>query len=116
MDPHALQEHESALTAQLIDGLQRMPQIRILGPIDQLRTRGHLVSFVCQDIHAHDVAAYLNSYNICVRAGHHCAQPLAQSLGVIASVRVSFYWYNTHEEVTFFLDVLAQLLAEHDAL
>lgn len=113
LDAQAVQTHEASLTAQLIEGLQRMPQIRILGPIDQLRTRGQLVSFVCQDIHAHDIAAYLNSYNICVRAGHHCAQPLAQSLGVVASVRVSFYWYNTHEEVTFFLQVLTQLLAQH---
>lgn len=116
LDSHVAQEHTAALTAQLIDGLQRLPQIRILGSLDQLRTRGHLVSFVCQDIHAHDVAAYLNSYNICVRAGHHCAQPLAQSLGVAASVRVSFYWYNTHEEVNLFLHVLAQLLTENSAI
>jgi len=112
LDVQAVHAHEAALTAHLIEGLQRIPGIRILGPVDQLRVRGHLVSFVCDTIHAHDVAAYLNLYNICVRAGHHCAQPLAQSLGSLASVRVSFYWYNTHEEVDRLLELLAALMAK----
>lgn len=116
LDPAMVHAHEAALTTQLIHGLQRIPGIRILGPVDHLCERGHLVSFVCDGIHAHDVAAYLNAYNICVRAGHHCAQPLAQSLGIVASVRVSFYWYNTHDEVAQLLTVLTQLMTKNSLL
>lgn len=112
LDVQAIHAHEAALTKQLIHGLQRIPGIQILGPVDELCTRGHLVSFVCSGIHAHDVAAYLSMHNICVRAGHHCAQPLAQMLGVLASVRVSFYWYNTADEVDFLLAVLTRLMTE----
>jgi len=110
LNPQEIHSHEAALTAQLIQGLQRIPGIHILGPIEQQTEQRHIVSFVCEKFHAHDVAAYLNSYNICVRAGNHCAQPLADALEIPASVRVSFYWYNTHDEVTFFLAVLTKLM------
>ena len=75
-----LQKHEAALCAQLIDGLVPYKKITILGPIEQLKKSGHLVSFAIDGIHAHDVAAHLSNYGICVRAGHHCAQPLAKKL------------------------------------
>ena len=106
----ALQKHESALCARLIDGLVSLPQITILGPVEQLKKTGHLVSFLVDGIHPHDVAAYLDQHGICVRAGHHCAQPLAKKLGVDASVRASFYCYNTLDEVDFLVDVLRQLV------
>ncbi|MCX5925143.1 MAG: SufS family cysteine desulfurase [Candidatus Dependentiae bacterium] len=103
--------HEAALCSRLIDGLLKLLPIRILGPIAQLRTQGHLVSFVVNGLHAHDVAAYLDHKGICVRAGHHCAQPLAQTLGIEASVRVSFYLYNTQQEVDFLLETLTQIIS-----
>jgi cysteine desulfurase/selenocysteine lyase len=59
------------------------------------------------------VAAFLNSRGIAVRAGHHCAQPFAHRLGYDASVRVSFYFYNTQEEVDYLLNVLADLLRNY---
>lgn len=99
VDYDALRTHEATLCAHLIDGLTSYPQIRILGPIEQLQQHGHLVSFVIDGMHAHDVAAYLGLHNICVRAGHHCAQPLARALGYDASVRVSFYLYSTRADV-----------------
>jgi len=105
----ALQLHEVCLTAQLIDGLQSIPKIKILGPVDQLRQRGHLVSFVVDGMHAHDVAAYLNKEGICVRAGHFCTQPLMKRLGVDAAVRASFYWYTTAQEIELFLGALHKL-------
>ncbi len=104
-----LQKHEAALCAQAIEGLQSLDDIRILGPIDQLQRNGHLVSFVKKSMHAHDVAAYLNSFGIAVRAGNHCAQPLAKKLSVEGSTRLSFYAYNTHDEVDFIISKLKAL-------
>lgn len=69
------------------------------------------MSFVVDGVHAHDVAAYLNQYGICVRAGHHCTQPLHKKLGITASVRVSFYLYNTPQEVDFLLAKLSDLVS-----
>lgn len=110
IDFEALQRHESALCARVIDGLQAFDRITILGPIDQLRSIGHLLSFMVDGIHAHDVAAYLSECGIAVRAGHHCAQPLTKKLGVLASIRVSFHAYNTMREVDQFLTVMRELL------
>ena len=80
-----------------------------MGPIEELKNQGHLVSFVVEGVHAHDVAAYLDSHNIAVRAGHHCAQPLARALGYSASVTASFAIYNTVQEVDLLLEALVQL-------
>ncbi len=97
------------LTAHAIEGLSKIPKVKLLGPLEDLKKSGHLISFIVDDIHAHDVAAYLDKHGICVRAGHHCAQPLAQSFGLDASVRASFYFYNTIEEVDYFLKVVSQV-------
>lgn len=109
VDFDTLRAHEAALCARLIDGLQMLPQVRIYGPIDQLKTSGHMVSFTIDGYHPHDIAAYLASHGICVRAGSHCAQPLTTRLCVEGLVRSSFYLYNTHDEVEFFLKILKQL-------
>lgn len=107
-----LRAHETKLTTALIDGFSEIPSVKILGPIEQLKKVGHLVSFTVEGMHAHDVAAYLDKNGICVRAGHHCAQPLAKKLGYGASVRASFYAYNTMEEVERFIEVMRQLHKE----
>lgn len=112
IDYNALQMHEAMLCARLIERLSHHKSLRILGSVDQLAQHAHLVSFVIDNMHAHDVAAYLGTHNICVRAGHHCAQPLAKALGYEASVRVSFYGYNTLEEVDFLADTLDAMLVE----
>jgi cysteine desulfurase/selenocysteine lyase len=105
-----LRTHEAALCAQLITGLQSLPGVTILGPLEELKDRGHLVSFCIEGMHPHDIAAYLDTKGICVRAGHHCAQPLAKRLGLDASVRVSFYVYNTPQEVEALLEALQGLI------
>lgn len=105
-----LRIHEANLCTNLIDGLLKSEKIKILGPIEQLKKNGHILSFVIESFHAHDVAAYLNSYGICVRAGNHCAQPLHNMLKIESSIRVSLYGYNTIEEVTYFIDSLNKLL------
>lgn len=110
VDFKALRAHEAALCTQLIDGLQALPRVTVLGPIAELKKSGHLVSFCIEGIHPHDIAAYLDTQGICVRAGHHCAQPLAKRLGLEASVRVSFWAYNTPQEVEVLLEALKALL------
>jgi cysteine desulfurase/selenocysteine lyase len=105
----ALEKHESSLCAHLIKGLQAMPHVHIIGPIEQLKESGHLVSFIVDTIHAHDVAAYLDSKGIAVRAGNHCAQPLARALGYTASVRASFAAYSTLDEVQALVQALDQI-------
>ena len=74
-----------------------------------MKQKGHLVSFVHDDIHSHDVTAYLASLGVCTRAGHNCAQPLAKKIGVDAAVRASFYFYNTEQEVDYFLNKMEDI-------
>ena len=105
-----LRAHEAQLCSHLIDGLSQLSRVRLLGPIAQLKKKGHLVSFVVDGIHSHDVAAFLNSKGIAVRAGHHCAQPFALKMNYDATIRVSFYFYNTIEEVDFIIAMIKQLL------
>lgn len=105
-----LEKHLASLCEQLIVGFEKLPQIRVVGCKSALSKRGHLVSFVVDGYHAHDVAAYLDQYGICVRAGHHCAQPLHDYLGLPATVRVSFQVYNTAQEVELVLNCLKRLV------
>jgi cysteine desulfurase/selenocysteine lyase len=89
-----------------LEKLQEMGElVRVLGP-DQKGMRGAGVSFVMNDVHAHDVAQILADNNICMRAGHHCTQPLMQALGVQSSVRFSFGLYNTQADVDKAIAVL----------
>jgi len=110
IDFGALISYEAALCAQLIDGLSKIRQVKLLGPIEELKKKGHLVSFLVSGYHSHDVAALLDSRGISVRAGHHCAQPFAKKLGYDASVRVSFYFYNTIEDVDQVIKAIEELL------
>jgi cysteine desulfurase / selenocysteine lyase len=84
------------LTTYAIQHLSQLPEIRIYG---QGYERGAVTAFTVTGIHAHDVAQLLDSDGMAVRAGHHCAMPLHDDLGVAATVRASFYLYNTFEEV-----------------
>ena len=110
IDFDELVRYEAQLCTRLIEGLSAMKQIKILGSLPELKQNGHVVSFLVENNHSHDVAAFLNSKGIAVRAGHHCAQPFAKKLGYDASVRVSFYFYNTLEEVDALLAALNELL------
>lgn len=92
----AIFEHDQALARLAVDHLETIPGLRILGP---RYDRSGLVSFVLQDAHAHDVVSMADQYGLALRGGHHCTQPLLRKLGVPASARASFYFYNTPEEV-----------------
>lgn len=98
---------ETVKNSQLFkEKLKALDHIKIVGdPADC----GPIVSFVVTDIHAHDVAGFLSHQNIAVRAGHHCAQPLLNELGVLATVRVSFSIYNSKEDVDKTVEALVEL-------
>ena len=100
----AVHEHEADVTAYALEHLAEAPNVTVYGPpADQ---RGALVSFALEGAHPHDVAEILGSQNICVRAGHHCAQPLMRKLGVGATTRASFGVHNTRSDVDRLLEGL----------
>ncbi len=109
VDLDELVKYEAGLTRQAIDGLSHLEKVKMAGPLDQLKESGHLITFNVEGIHAHDVSAFLDAQGIAVRAGHHCAQPLGKLLGIEASVRASFYCYNTMEEVEYFLKAMRDI-------
>ena len=81
--------------------------LRIFGPQDP-EEREAVVSFSMAGMHPHDVASLLDARGVCVRAGHHCAQPLMERLGVAALTRASPYLYNTEAEVDLLFDALSE--------
>lgn len=90
--------HEVQLVAYALQKLAEVPTLRVLGPTN-LAERGGLAAFEMQGIHPHDIAAILDRDAICIRAGHHCAQPLHEYYDLPATARASFYVYNTPEEI-----------------
>lgn len=96
--------HEQALTAYALDRLAEVPGVTLYGP--DADKKGAVATFSMQGIHAHDVAQLLDAEGIAVRAGHHCAQPLHECLGVAATARASFYLYNTPTEVDALIEGL----------
>jgi cysteine desulfurase/selenocysteine lyase len=89
--------HERALTALASERLSAVPGVRIHGPPPS--GRGGVVSFTVGEIHPHDLATILDQEGVCIRAGHHCAQPLMRRLSVPATARASFYIYNDERDV-----------------
>jgi cysteine desulfurase / selenocysteine lyase len=100
--------HERELAAFTLDRLSAVPGITLHGPRDAAE-RGALVSFALDGVHPHDVAEILGRQGVCVRAGHHCAQPLMRCLGVAATSRASFGVHNTHEDVDALIAGLAKV-------
>jgi len=92
-----IHEHELGLVSYVLPRLQDIPGVTVYGP-KTLEDRVGVVSFNIEGIHPHDVATIFDREGVCVRAGHHCNQPLMTRLGVPATTRASFYLYNTTEE------------------
>jgi len=89
--------HDRELVAFAMERLAEIPQLTILGP--PAERRAGVVAFTLADIHPHDIATVLDDDGVCVRAGHHCAMPLHEKLGVPASARASFHCYSVPEEI-----------------
>jgi cysteine desulfurase/selenocysteine lyase len=99
--------HERELTARALEGLAAIDGVRIVGP-PGVEDRGGVVSFAVEGMHPHDVSDLLNRDNVCVRAGHHCAQVLMRKLGVAATARASFGPYNVPEDVDALVDAVGR--------
>jgi cysteine desulfurase/selenocysteine lyase len=95
--------HDQELAEHCAERLREFPGARIFGPT---RGRAGLVSFVLPQAHALDVATLVDQRGVALRAGHHCNQPLMARLGVPATLRASFYFYNTKDEVDRFIEIL----------
>jgi len=104
----AVREHSRDIAGYAVERLRTVPGLELHGPAE-LEHRGSLASFSFADIHPHDVAEILGRDGICVRAGHHCAQPLMRRLGVPASSRASFAVHTTHEDVDRLIEGLAKV-------
>ena len=94
----AIHAHEQAITAYALEGLQTVPGLTVMGPLDAA-SRGGAISFEIAGVHPHDVAQVLDSRGIAVRAGHHCAKPAHARFGVQSSTRMSSYLYTTPAEI-----------------
>ena len=97
LDMEAVLDHETDVATYAIEQLTAIGA-KVYGPTDPSE-RGGVVSFNLDEVHPHDMATILDQEGICIRAGHHCAQPLMRKLGVPATARASFYIYNTRDDV-----------------
>ena len=103
-----IRTHEQALMDQALKGLNALPYITVYGSTNSSDRHG-VISFNVDGVHPHDTATILDSEGIAVRAGHHCAQPLMEYLGIGSCVRASVAIYNTEEDISVFLNSLEQV-------
>jgi cysteine desulfurase/selenocysteine lyase len=95
----AINAHERALTDKARDALRRRNDVTLFGPDDSLG----IVSFALDGVHPHDLGTILDEENVAIRAGHHCAQPLMDHLGVSATARASFGIYSDESDIAALL-------------
>lgn len=96
MDIHAIQSHEHDLLEYATEKCAAVPGVRIVG---RAKDKASVVSFVMDHVHPHDIGTILDADGIAIRTGHHCAQPIMTRLGIPATARASFAFYNTQDEV-----------------
>ncbi|MCR4891757.1 MAG: SufS family cysteine desulfurase [Lachnospiraceae bacterium] len=100
-----IRETEDRLTEIIFEEAEKMPYMKILGSPNP-REHSGIVAFTLEGAHPHDISSILDGDKICIRAGHHCAQPLLDYLGASSTARASAYLYNTEEDVRFFMEKL----------
>jgi cysteine desulfurase/selenocysteine lyase len=103
----AVRAHEVHLTAYALERLASVSGVRILGSTEA-EQRGGVISFEVDGMHPHDVAELCDRQAVCIRAGHHCAQPLMRRMGVPATARASFHVYNAREDVDRLVDAVVE--------
>ncbi|MBM3664547.1 MAG: cysteine desulfurase [Actinobacteria bacterium] len=103
----SVRAHEKEVARQMLDALGEVPGLTIYGPRD-VEHRGASVSFSVDGVHPHDIAQFLDSKGVCVRAGHHCTKPLMRQLGVQSTARASAYLYTTDDDVLALRDGLIE--------
>lgn len=102
-----IESYTKELTKYLYDELSKISNIKIYGT-NEISDRVSLVSFNLEGVHPHDLTSFLDEKGICIRAGHQCTQPLLGKLGTYSVARASLYFYNTKEEIDFFIQVLKE--------
>jgi cysteine desulfurase/selenocysteine lyase len=102
-----VEAHEQEMINYALDRLAEVPGLKVYGP--PAEKKGAVAAFSLDDIHPHDVSQILDRYGLAVRAGHHCAQPLHEKLGLPATTRASFYIYNTPSEIDKLIDGIYQV-------
>ena len=100
-----IEEREKELSEYLMAGMKEIPHVRVLGSANGRNHHG-IMTFTIEGVHPHDIAEIMDSHKICIRAGHHCAQPLMKFMGTPSTSRVSLGLYNTKEDVDAFLAAL----------
>ena len=103
-----VQQAEQELTEYLLRGMQSIPHIHVLGS-EQAENHTGIVAFTVDQVHPHDISEILSSDGMDIRAGHHCAEPLHQYLGIHSSARASVMFYNTKEEADRFLESVSNI-------
>lgn len=98
--------HDQELAAHAYERLAALKGMRLFGP---KTGRAGLVSFLLDDVHAHDLVTVADQWGVALRGGHHCNQPLMKKLGVASTARASFYFYNTRDEVDRFIEVMREV-------
>jgi cysteine desulfurase/selenocysteine lyase len=98
--------HDQELSTYAYEQMSRLPGIRLFGP---KKERSGVVSFLLNNIHAHDVVTVADQHGVALRGGHHCNQPLMRKLGVESTARASFYFYNTAGEVDRLVEVVREI-------
>lgn len=104
-----IHNYEKTLNQYFLDKLSKIEHVTIYGPLDSEK-RGSAIAFSVGKIHPHDIGTLLDECAIAVRIGHHCAMPLHSKLGVSATIRASLYFYNTFEEIDYFITSLNKAL------
>ena len=94
----AIEERENMLTEMALEGMKKIPHIKILGSDDAKQHHG-IITFRVDGVHPHDTAAIMAEDGVAIRAGHHCAEPLHHFIGIPSTVRASIMFYNTEEEI-----------------
>ena len=98
-----IKRREEALTSRALEGLKEIQHVHVLGS-EKAEEHCGILTFTIDGVHPHDVSAILDADGIAVRAGHHCAQPLMEYLGVSSTTRASLFFYNTEEEIDAFVE------------
>ncbi|MCX8075012.1 MAG: cysteine desulfurase [Clostridia bacterium] len=103
-----IEEQERELTEYALEKLNQIDDVIIYGS-KNIENKVGVISFNVKDVHPHDTATILDRYGIAIRSGHHCAQPFMKHLDLNSTCRISFYFYNTKEEIDIFIDAIKKV-------
>jgi len=103
-----IEKRENELTALAFNEMKKLPYVNIIGADDPADHHG-ILTFTIDGVHPHDIAAIMDSEGVCIRAGHHCAQPLHRHIGVQSTARMSLAFYNDESDIEKFISALKNL-------